>query len=159
MFNTTTTELSTARLATTLFRWAWDSSHYVSLMWPCHLQLFMQILLMSSLRQIRHTTSMSTYNIFTSRSMTFWRNQMPRTSNNMINIERHTSLRWATKSGCIYKRNTLPEPIGNSDHSDMVLTPLPRLWETMHLILAFPHSLARTQCSMWISFNHTSYHC
>ena len=39
MFSTSTIGLSTARLATTLFKWAWDSSHYVPSMWTCHLQL------------------------------------------------------------------------------------------------------------------------
>jgi len=37
MFNIATTGISTARFATTFFRWAWDSNHYVPLMWPCHL--------------------------------------------------------------------------------------------------------------------------
>ena len=158
MFSTATTGLSTAQLATTLFRWAWDSSHYVPSMWPCHSQLLTQILLMSNLKQRRQTTSLSISNIFASRSMTFWRNQMPSTSSDMINIVCHTSFKWATKSGCICKRNALLEPIGNSDHFDMVLTPLPRLWEIMHLSSAFPHSLACTQCSMWIAFDHTFHH-
>ena len=30
------------------------------------------------------------------------------------------------------------EPLGNIDHSDMVFTSLPRLWETMHLSSKFP---------------------
>jgi len=144
MFNTTTTGISRARLDITIFRWAWDSSHYVPLMWPCHLQLLTQIRLMSSPKQISQTTSLSTSNIFASKSMKFWRNQMPSTSNNMINIGCHTSFKWATKSSCICKRNAFLEPIRNSDHSDMILTPLPRLWETMHLSSAFPHSLACT---------------
>lgn len=97
MFNSNTTKLSTAWLATILFRWAWDSSHYVPLMWPCHLQLLMQIQLMSSPKQIRKTTSLRTSNIFSSRSMTFWRNQMPSTNNDMINIGCHTSFRWEIK--------------------------------------------------------------
>ena len=37
MCNISTITLSIAWLATTLFRWAWDSSHYVRLMWPYHL--------------------------------------------------------------------------------------------------------------------------
>ena len=130
MFNTATTGLSIARLATVFFRWAWDSSHYVPLMWPCHLQLLKQIRLMC-LKLIRQTDSLSTSNISTSRSSTLWRNQMPSISSDMINIRCLTSYRWETKFGCIFKRNALLEPIRNSDHSDMVLTPLPRLWETM----------------------------
>jgi hypothetical protein len=31
MYNTTTTGLSIAQLATAPFKWAWDSSHYVPL--------------------------------------------------------------------------------------------------------------------------------
>ena len=34
MSNTDITRLSIAQLTTTLFRWAWDSSHYAPLMWP-----------------------------------------------------------------------------------------------------------------------------
>ena len=52
MFRTATTKLSIARLATALFRWAWDSN-YAPLMWPCHLQLLTQLPLMSSPKQIR----------------------------------------------------------------------------------------------------------
>jgi len=114
------TGLSIARLATTLFKWAWDSNHYVSLMWPWHLQLLKQIRLMSSLKPIRQIASLSTSNMFVGRSMTFWRNQMPSTSNAMINIECHTSFTWTTKSSCICKTNALLENIGNSDHSDML---------------------------------------
>ena len=158
MFKKATIRLFTALLATTLFRWAWDSSYYVPLMWPCHLRLLTHICLTSSLKQVRQPASLSTSNIFASRSMTLWRNQIPSTSNDMIDIGCHTSFRWATKSGCICKRNALPEPIKNSDHFDMVLTPLPRLWETMNLSSAFPHSLACTQCSMWTAFNHTFHH-
>ncbi len=58
-------------------------------------------------------TSLSASNIFASSSMTFLRNQMPSTSSDMINTGCHTSFRWATKSGCICKRNALLEPIGN----------------------------------------------
>jgi len=159
IFNTATTRLSTARLATNFFRWSWDSNHYVPLMWPCHLQLLTQIQLISGPKQIRKTTSLCTSNIFDSRSMTFWRNQIPSTSRDMINIGCHTSFRWVTKFGCIFKRNTLPEQIWNLDHFNMDLTPLRRLWETMHLSSAFPHSLACTQCSMWTAFDHTVLDC
>ena len=114
---------------------------------------------MSSQKPIRQKTLLSTSNISTIMSMTFWRNQMPSTSSDMINIGCHTSFRWETKSGCICRRNALPEPIENSDHSVMVLKPLPRLWETMHLSSTFPHSLACTQFSMWTTFDHTSDHC
>jgi len=128
-------------------------------MWPCHLQLLRWIRLMSNPKQVRKTTSLNTSNISTSRSTTFWRNQMPSTSSDMINIGCHTIFEWATKSGCICRGNTLAEPIVISGHSDMVLTPLPRSWETMHKSSAFPHSLSYTQCSMWTTFDHTSHHC
>jgi len=126
--------------------------------WPCHLQLLTQIRLMSSPKQTRQPASLSTSNIFASRSMTFWRNQIPSTSSDMINIGCHTSFRWVTKYGCICKRNALLEPIRNGDHSDMVLTPLIRLWKIMHLSLALPHSLACTQCLMRTTFSHTFHH-
>lgn len=83
---------------------------------------------------------------------------MPSTSSDMINIRCHTSFRWVAKSGCICKRNALSEPTRNSDLSNMVLKPLPWLWETMHLSSTFPHSNACTQCSMWTAFGHTFHH-
>ncbi len=153
------TGLSTAQLATSIFRWAWDSSHYVPLMWPYYLHLLRQIQLMPSRKPIKQTTSLSTSNISASRSMKLWRNQIPSTSSDMINIGCHISFRWATKSSFICRRNTLPEPIVNSNHSDMVLTPLPMLWVTIHLSSLFLYSLACTQCLMWTAFDHTSHHC
>jgi len=159
MSSTAITSLSITRLAITLFSWAWDSNHYVPLMWPCHLQLLMQIQLMSGSKPIRKTTSLSTSNIFTSRSTKLWRNQIPSTSSNMINIECNTSFRWVAKSSFICKRNALSKPIGNSYHSDMVLAQLPRLWGTIHLSSALLHSLACTHCLMRTAFDHTSHHC
>ena len=106
MFSTATTRLFIARLETTLFRWAWDSSHYVPLMWPCHLQLLMQIRLMSSPKLTRLTASLSAFNTSASRSMTYWIEPMLSTSNVMINIECHKNSRWATKFGYICRRST-----------------------------------------------------
>ena len=50
MYNTTIIGLSIAQLATSPFRWDWDSSHYVPLIFPYHLQLLREIRLMSSLK-------------------------------------------------------------------------------------------------------------
>ena len=113
---------------------------------------------MSSQKLIRQTTSLSTSNISANRSMTFWRNQIPSTSNDMINIVCHTSFRWVRKFSCICRENALSELIGRLDHSDMVLTQLPRMWETILLSSTFPHSLAHTQCSMCTTIDHTSHH-
>ena len=95
--------LSIARIATSLLRRSLDSNNYVSLMWPYHLQLLTQIQLMSSLKQIRQIASLSTSNIFASRSMIFWRNQIPSTSSDMINIGCHTSFRWRQCLGAFAK--------------------------------------------------------
>jgi len=78
--------------------------------------------------------------------------KFPSTRSDMINIGCHTSFRWVTKSSCICRKNTLQEPIGNSNHSDMVLTPLPTLWETMIWSITFLHSLACT------TLDHASHH-
>ena len=69
----------------------------------------------------------------------------------------HTSFRWATKFGCICRKNALQERIRSSDHSDMVLTTLPRLWETMLWSTTFLHSFACTKCSMCITLDHASH--
>ena len=92
----TTIELSIAQLITTPFRWGWDSSHYVPLMWPYHLQLLKKILFMSSLKLTRLTTSLTAFNTSTSRSTIYWTERMLSTRSVMINIGCHTSSRWAT---------------------------------------------------------------
>ena len=158
MSKITTTGLSTTRLTITLFRWAWGSSHYVPLMWPYHLQQLRQIQLMSSSKPIRKITSLITFNTYTNRSLTYWTKPMLSTSSDMINIECHTGSRWAINFSYICKRSTLLGPTTRFSHFDMGPTPSPRLWEIIILSSAFPHSLACTQCSMWIAFGHTFHH-
>ena len=70
----------------------------------------------------------------------------------------HTSFIWAKNSCCIYIKNALQEPIRSSDHFDMVLTPLPRLWETMLWSTKFPHSFVCTKYSMCTALDHASHH-
>jgi hypothetical protein len=83
---------------------------------------------------------------------------MTSTSNAIINIGCHISFRWATKFGCICRKNALPDPIGSFTHSIMVRTPSPRSWVIILLSSTFLLSLACTQCSMWISFDLISHH-
>jgi hypothetical protein len=74
--------------------------------------------------------------------------QVSGTSSVMINIGYHTSLRWDTRSGYIFRKNTLQGPIIISIHFAMGLTPSPRLWVTVILSSTLPPSLACTQCSI-----------
>jgi hypothetical protein len=87
-----------------------------------------------------------------------YRSPMTSTKSAMINIGCHISFRWATKFGCICKKNALQGPIGSFSHSVMGHTPSPRPWGIMIFILAFLLSLACTQCSTWISFALISHH-
>jgi hypothetical protein len=127
MYNTTTTRLSIAQPATTPFKWAWDSSHYVPLTSLCHLWLLRKIQLMSILRMTRQTTSLSTFNTSTNRFMTSWIEPMLSTSSDMINIRCHRTSRWATKCGCICKRSTSLDPTTSFVCSNMGRTLSPRL--------------------------------
>ena len=70
----------------------------------------------------------------------------------------HTSFRWATKFGYICRENSLPEPIRNLDHYDMVLTWVTRLSAIMLWSTTFLHSFTCTNCSMWTIANHASHH-
>ena len=113
--------------------------------------------------------SQSKGNIITT-SMTPWR-VTPRSSNNKgiqswQNIGTtsphpqgyNTSFGWAAKSGCICRNNTLQEPIRSSDHADMVLTPLLRLWDIMLWSTTFLHSFTCTMCSMCTALDQASHH-
>ena len=126
MSNTAIIELSIARLATTLFRWAWDSSHYVPLMWPYHLHLLRQIRLISSPNLTRQTTSLLKFNTFSKRSMTYLIELMISTSSDMIDIGCHKSSRWVKKFGYICRRSALLGSTVSFAHSDMGHTPSPR---------------------------------
>ena len=69
-----------------------------------------------------------------------------------------TSFRWVTEFGYICRKNALQEPIRSSDHFDMVLTVVPRLWGTMLWSTTFLHSFACTKRSMWTVVDHASHH-
>ena len=92
------------------FRLGWDSSHYVPLMWPYHLQLLRKMRLMSSPKLTELTTSLNAFNTSTRRSMTYWTDPMLSTNNAMISIRCHTSSRWATKLGYTCRRSALTGP-------------------------------------------------
>lgn len=134
MSNTTTTKLSIAQLAITLFRWDWDSNQYVPLMWPYHLQLLQQIQLMSALK----FTELNTYAI---KSMTYWIEIILSTSIIMIIVGCQTSSRLATKFGYICRSVSLGL-IAIFACSDMGLTPSLRMKGKILLSSSFHHSLA-----------------
>jgi hypothetical protein len=76
----------------------------------------------------REAKFLSESNTSNNKFMIFCRNPMPSTSNATINIEYHTSFRWEIRYGCICRKSTSHDPIGSYAHSDMGLTPSPRLW-------------------------------
>ena len=59
--------------------------------------------------------------------MTYWIEPMLSTSNNMINIECHTTSKWEKKCGYIYRRSASLDPTTRFARSDMGRTPSPRL--------------------------------
>jgi hypothetical protein len=158
MSNIATTEPCIAQLATTSFRWGWDSNHWAPWMlhypWrpprPTHPLLHQKL--------TKPSSSLSGSNTSVNRFRMFYISLMPSTSNAMINIGCHISFKWATKFGCICRKNALQGPIGSFAHSVMGRTPSPRLWVTMLLSSTFPPSLVCIQSSMWLSFGHISHH-
>jgi len=158
MFNISLTKPCITQLATAPSRWGWDSNHWAPWMlrYPCwppqpnspliHKKLTKPP---SSLR--RSSTSANRFRIF-------FRILMPSTSSAMINIGCHICFRWEIKFGCTGRKNALQGPIGSFAHSVMGRTPSPRLWVTMILSSTFPLSLAYTQSSTWLSFDHISDH-
>ena len=126
MASTATTYFSISQLAKTPFRWGLDSNHYVPLMWLYHLKLLKQICLMSSLKLIGLTNSLSVFNTSTISSMSYLTETMLSTSNDMINISCHTSSRWTTKFGYICRRSASLGPTASFSRSDMGHTPSPR---------------------------------
>jgi hypothetical protein len=144
MSNIATTEPCIARLATTPFRWGWDSNHWAPWMlhYPWRPSQPTRPLLHQKLTKPPGSLSGSITSA--NRFRIFYRSLMPSTSNAMINIVCHISFRWAIKFGCTCRKNALQGPIGSSAHSIMGCTPSPRLWVTMLLISTFPLSLACT---------------
>jgi hypothetical protein len=84
-------------------------------------------------RLIEQPNLLSESNTSNNKFMIFCRNPMPSTSNTMINIGYHTSFRWEIRYGCICRKSTSQDPIRSYTHSDMGLTPSPRLWVRMIL--------------------------
>lgn len=107
----------------------------------CILQLHRNNFPMFSLNMINPLSLLSTFYTSSSRFMMYWRNLMPNTNNGMISIRCLISFRWVRKFAYIYKRSTSLEPITRFNHSDIGLTPSPKLWETMLSSSVSPHSL------------------
>lgn len=121
MSNNATINPSIAQLTTTPFRWGWDSSHYVPVMWPYNLKLLRQIRLMSNVNMTVLTTSLSVFSTSSIRSITYWIKAMTNTICVMINIQCHTSF------GYICKISTLLGPTARFSCSDICVTPSLRL--------------------------------
>jgi hypothetical protein len=147
-----------AQLTTTPFRSGWDSNHWVPWMLHYLLRPPRSTHHLLQLKLTKPPGSLRGSNTSANRFRIFYRSPMPSTSNAMINTGCHISFRWETKCGCTCRKNALQGPIGSFAHSVMDLTPSPRLWVTIILSSTFPLSLACTQCSTWISFDHISHH-
>ena len=131
MSSTATKELSIAQLAIVPFKWAWDFNHCVPLMLQFLLQLHRQNMHMFNLKLIKPSSLLDAFSTFVSRFMVSWINSILSTNNIMTYIRCHRSFKWVTRFNCICKMNSLQNPIGIFDHSDMGLTPSPILWVTM----------------------------
>ena len=158
MSNIDTIEPCITQPAITPFRWGWDSNHRVPQMFQFPLRsprlthLLLQLKLTNPLNSlIRSITSANRFKIS-------YRIPMTSTNNVMINIGCHISSRWATKLSCTCRKNTLHDPIRSFAHSVMGHTPSPRPWGIIRLSSTFLLSLACTQCSTWISFDHISHY-
>ena len=82
---------------------------------------------MSSLKLTKRITSLSTFNTFANRFMKYWTEPMLSKSNDMINIECHTTSRWATMCGYICRRSASLDPTKSFARFDTGRTPSPRL--------------------------------
>ena len=127
MSNIATTEPCIAPPATTLFKWGWDSNHWVPYMlhfplWSprlTHLQLQMKL--------TKPPGSLRRSNTSTNRFRISYISPMTSTRNTMINIGCHTSSKWVTKFGYICRSSTSMEPIARFACSDMGHTPSLRM--------------------------------
>jgi hypothetical protein len=147
-----------AQMATTPFRWGWDSNHWAPWMfhYPWRKPLLTRPLLHLKLKN--PPGSLRGSKTSANRFRIFYRSPMPSTRNSMINTRCHISLRWATKFGFTCRNNALQGPIRSISHSNMGRTPSLRLWVTIILSSTFLLSLACTQYSTWLSFDHISHH-
>jgi hypothetical protein len=147
-----------AQLATSPFRWGWDSNHWAP--WMLH-YLWRPPRMTRPLIHLKLTKppgSLSGSSTSANKFGIFYISPMPSTSSAMINTRCHISFRWATKCGCTCRKNALQGPIRSFAHSVMGCTPSPRMWVTILLSSTFPLSLAHTQYSTWLSFDHISHH-
>jgi hypothetical protein len=153
-----TTKPCIAQLATTPFKWGWDSNHWFPYMlhFPLRSPRLTHLLLQLKLK--KPPGSLSGSNTSTKRFRISYRSPMTSTNSAMINIRCRISFRWVTKFGCTCRKNALQDPIRSFSHSVMDHTLSPRLWWIILLSSTFLLSLACTQCSMWISFTLISHH-
>jgi hypothetical protein len=158
MSNISTIEPCIAPLATTPFRWGWDSNHWVPWMLHYPLRPPRPNRPLLHLKLTKPLSSLSGFDTSANMFRIFYKSPMPSTSNAMINTRCHVSFRWATKFGCSCRKNALQGPIGSSSHSIIGRTPSPKLWVRMLLSSTFLLSLACTQYSTWLSFGHISHH-
>jgi hypothetical protein len=159
MSNITTIEPCIAQLATTPFRWGWDSNYWAP--WMLHLPWKPPRLTRPLLHQklTKPPGSLSRSNTSANRFIIFYRSLMPSTNITMINIRCHISFRWVTKSFVAFAEITpYMAPSKDSPTSVMVHTPSPRLWVTMILSSTLPPFLVCIQSSTWLSFDHISHH-
>jgi len=103
---------------------------------------------------IKKKKLLSESNTSNKKFMIFCRNPKPSTSNTVINIGYHASLRWEIRYGCICIKSASQDPIESSSHSDTDLIPSPRLWVRMVLNYIFPLFLACILYLVWIYFDH-----
>jgi hypothetical protein len=151
MFNIITIESYIAEPTISPFRWGLDFNHWVP--WILHYPLRprMHNHPMHKPKSKKPLGSFNQSNTSANMFRIFCRSPIPSTRNTMINTGFHTCFRWEIKFGFTYKKNTLQDPIRSFVHSDMNLTPSPRLWVTMFLSSTFTPSLSCTQCLMWTS--------
>lgn len=105
IFSTATIRPFIALLSTSLFKWAWGFNCWPSLMSLFHTYPLKQTFPMLKQRLTKSPDSLKRFNTFTNKSMIFYRNPMLNTINAMINTGFHTSFRWVTKFGWIFKKS------------------------------------------------------
>jgi hypothetical protein len=131
MSNIATTEPCIAQLATTPFRWGWDSNHWAPWMlhYPWRTPRPNRPLVHQKLK--KPLSSLRGSSTSANRFRIFYRSPMPSINTAMINTRCHISFRWAKKLNCTCRKNTLQGPIESFTHFSMGHTPSPRLWVTI----------------------------
>ena len=110
MSNIATTEPYIAQLATTPFRWGWDSNHWAP--WMLHYPLWppKKTRRMLQLQLTKPPGSLSGSNTYTNRFRISYKSLMTSTSSTMINIRCHISFKWETKCGYTLQKEYLTGP-------------------------------------------------